>query len=160
MTSESSCRAEPLARPPPSLTPRCRDCDPDVVDAPTKAFRRRGLSGEEETVLMGSVNWGSRGDVGPTLDSVKHTCDVYYNKTWRQEPWLYASREWIQSPWARHWAGRHRNKWRGHLPWAGAGEGVCVGGVHAQLTAPSPTHISSFGGSQKTGASADGPFYP
>jgi hypothetical protein len=78
----------------------CRDCDPDVVDAPTKAFRRKDATGTaEETVLTGSVNWGSRADIGETLDSVKHNCDVYYNASWRQEPELYASREWIQSPW-------------------------------------------------------------
>jgi hypothetical protein len=78
----------------------CRDCDPDVVDAPTKAFRRPKLHGAgEETALTGSVNWGSRYDIGPDLDSVKHNCDVYYNASWRQEPQLYASREWIQSPW-------------------------------------------------------------
>ena len=57
----------------------CRDCDPDVVDAPTKAFRRRSQHGGEETVLMGSVNWGSRYEVGPTLDTVKHNCTVFYN---------------------------------------------------------------------------------
>ena len=77
----------------------CRDCDPDVVDAPTKAYRRRRSSGGEETVLQGSVNWGSRAQIGLALDSVKHSCEVYYNATWRQEPQLYASREWIQSPW-------------------------------------------------------------
>jgi hypothetical protein len=64
----------------------CRDCDPDVVDAPPKAFRRlkqpmsvsaTSLEGVEyETVLTGSVNWGSRAQVGPDLESVKHTCDV------------------------------------------------------------------------------------
>jgi hypothetical protein len=75
-----------------------------VVDAPTKAFRRRRQgqgrnSSSVETVLTGSVNWGSRYDVGPTLDRVQHECTVYYNASWRQEPWLYASREWIQSPW-------------------------------------------------------------
>ena len=47
----------------------CRDCDPDVVDAPTKAFRRlrgggAGGDRETETVLTGSVNWGSRYDLG------------------------------------------------------------------------------------------------
>ena len=77
----------------------CRDCDPDVVDAPTKAFRRSARGGGEETVLTGSVNWGSRAQVGPELDRVRHSCDVYYNASWRQEPRLYASREWIQSPW-------------------------------------------------------------
>ena len=77
----------------------CRDCDPDVVDAPTKAFRRKTPQGGEETVLTGSVNWGSRYDVGATLDSVKHNCSVYYNASWQQQPNLYASREWIQSPW-------------------------------------------------------------
>ena len=80
-------------------TGQCRDCDPDVVDAPTKAFRRRGGAGVVETVLTGSVDWGSRYDVGPTLDSVEHACPVYYNGTALQQPRLYASREWIQSPW-------------------------------------------------------------
>ena len=77
----------------------CRDCDPDVVDAPTKAFRRQKLNGDEETVLMGSVNWGSRYEVGPTLDTVEHKCTVFYNASWVQDPRLYSSREWIQSPW-------------------------------------------------------------
>eukprot|EP01044_Picomonas_judraskeda_P008983 COSAG03_NODE_1064_length_4925_cov_1382.405097_3_plen_110_part_00 len=79
-------------------TGECRDCDPDVVDAPTKAFRRHSTADgqQEETVLTGSVNWGSRAQIGPTLDTVKHNCDVYYNASWRQEPELYASREWIQ----------------------------------------------------------------
>eukprot|EP00729_Bicosta_minor_P025903 gene25903-8250_t len=84
----------------------CRDCDPDVPDAPSKAFRRvksyeTVLTQSYETVLTQSVNWGSRPNVGPDLNSVKHDCNnVYYNKTWLQEPSLYASREWIQSPWA------------------------------------------------------------
>lgn len=78
----------------------CRDCDPDVVDAPTKAFRRTSKSGNEETVLLGSVNWGSRAQIGPTLNMVRHTCDVYYNKTWIQQDSMYASREWIQGTWA------------------------------------------------------------
>jgi hypothetical protein len=35
----------------------CRDCDPDVVDAPTKAFRMRtALQAGEGTVLTGSAN--------------------------------------------------------------------------------------------------------
>ena len=81
-------------------TGACRDCDPDVVDAPTKAFRRSTADQSGvETVLTGSVNWGSRADVGATLDSVAHSCDVYYNASWQQAPALYASREWIQSPW-------------------------------------------------------------
>lgn len=78
----------------------CRDCDPDVVDAPTKAFRRTSKNGIEETVLLGSVNWGSRAQIGPTLNTVHHTCDVYYNKTWIQQDSMYASREWIQGTWA------------------------------------------------------------
>lgn len=65
----------------------CRDCDPDVPDAPSKAFRRvksdeTVLTQSYETVLTQSVNWGSRPNVGPDLNSVKHDCNnIYYNKT-------------------------------------------------------------------------------
>eukprot|EP00798_Chlamydomonas_sp_ICE-L_P004587 gene4587-14772_t len=78
------------------------DCDGDVVDAPPKAFRRpsRTNSSLDEVVLLGSHYHGSRAQIGPTLDTVKHNCHVYYDRPPLLVPELFAMREWIQSPWA------------------------------------------------------------
>ena len=57
---------------------------------PVSSALDRADGQQEETVLTGSVNWGSRAQIGPTLDhaldTVKHNCAVYYNASWRQEP--------------------------------------------------------------------------
>ena len=51
-------------------------CDPDVVDAPMKAYRTR-----DGTVrLLGPVDLGSRAMVGPSLDSLIHSCYVYVSQ--------------------------------------------------------------------------------
>lgn len=71
-------------------------CDPDVPDAPLKAFRNSSGS----VVVLASCDLGSRALVGPSLASAKHTCGVYMNSTLDYKMADSADREWIQSPWA------------------------------------------------------------
>ena len=69
-------------------------CDPDVADAPMKAFRRRDGS----VVLQAPGDLGARSFTGPSLDAVKHRCAVVLNSTSSFNMGLYACREWQQSP--------------------------------------------------------------
>ena len=71
-------------------------CDPDVADAPIKAFRNR--SGE--VVVVSSCDLGSRAFIGPSLGEAKHSCGIYYNSTLDYAMEMSACREWIQSPFA------------------------------------------------------------
>ena len=91
-------------------------CDPDVADAPLKAFRPYAGSTQAPTVsgrqrhsvdtdtdadsvmVLASVDLGSRGFVGPSLGGVHHSCAVYFNSTLSYDMALAACREWIQSP--------------------------------------------------------------
>jgi len=80
----------------------------DVSDGPPRMFRNAN-----ETRLIAGSNLGSRANVGPDANHVKHTCDVYHNDSCGNQdpsfasfcperhccdPSLYQSREWIQSP--------------------------------------------------------------
>lgn len=71
-------------------------CDPDVPDAPLKAFRNSSGS----VVVLASCDLGSRALIGPSLASAKHTCGIYMNSTLDYKMADSADREWIQSPWA------------------------------------------------------------
>jgi hypothetical protein len=70
-------------------------CDPDVPDAPLRAFR----NGSGSVVVLASVDLGSRALVGPSLASAQHTCAIYMNSTLDYKMADSADREWIQSPW-------------------------------------------------------------
>ena len=71
-------------------------CDPDVPDAPLKAFRN--ASGA--VVVVAPVDLGGRNLVGASLSSVKHDCHVMYNSTLDYNMAHNACREWNQSPFA------------------------------------------------------------
>ena len=71
-------------------------CDPDVPDAPLKAFRN--ASGT--VVLLAPVDLGARSLVGPSLAAVRHDCHVYMNSTLDYDMADSACREWNQSPYA------------------------------------------------------------
>ena len=80
----------------------------DVPDAPARMYRRAN-----ETVLIASVNLGSRANRGIDANHLKHTCEVYHNTTCGNQqfgpncegatavccdPSLWSDREWIYSP--------------------------------------------------------------
>ena len=80
----------------------------DVPDAPARMYRR-----SNETVLIASVNLGSRANRGIDANHLKHTCEVYHNTTCGNQqfgpncegataiccdPSLWSDREWIYSP--------------------------------------------------------------
>ena len=67
-------------------------CDPDVPDAPMKAFRN--ASGT--VVLLAPLDLGSRSLVGPSLSDVRKDCHVNMNSTLDYKMSDSACREWIQ----------------------------------------------------------------
>lgn len=68
-------------------------CDPDVADAPIKAFRTSA-----NDVVVARCDLGSRPFIGPSLGSARHSCHVYFNSTLDYNMAMSACREWIQSP--------------------------------------------------------------
>jgi len=73
-------------------------CDPDVTDAPMKAYR----NGSGVVVLQAPLELGARAMVGPSLSKLHHDCHIYANSTAKMswDPALNACREWNQSPYA------------------------------------------------------------
>jgi hypothetical protein len=69
-------------------------CDPDVSDAPIKAFRTRS----DDVMVVASCDLGSRAFTGPSLGQARHSCNVYFNSTLDYDMSMSACREWIQSP--------------------------------------------------------------
>lgn len=67
-------------------------CDCDIADAPL-----RGWWNGSGVTLLSSVDLGSRGLSGATLDSVQHDCAVYANSTDAMDMSLFADHEWIHS---------------------------------------------------------------
>ncbi len=81
--------------PPPSCSLDIdRGCDADIADAPLRAF----YNGSAVRVLA-SVDLGSRGFVGPTVDSIRHSCTLYANSTNDMDISLFADHEWVHSSW-------------------------------------------------------------
>lgn len=78
----------------PSCNPDVRyNCDPDVADAPVRAW-----SNGTAVNMLASVDLGSRGLSGRDLLHVLHSCHVYANSTNLSSIPMYADREWVHSP--------------------------------------------------------------
>ena len=71
-------------------------CDPDVPDAPLKAYRN--ASGH--VILQAPVDLGARSLIGRSLGALRHDCHVYMNSTLDYSMADSANREWNQSPYA------------------------------------------------------------
>jgi hypothetical protein len=68
-------------------------CDADVPDAPLRAW----YGSDGNVGVLASVDLGSRGLYGPTISTIRHSCELYANST-NDPVWPdYASHEWVHS---------------------------------------------------------------
>lgn len=70
-------------------------CDPDVVDACPRVW----ASSSGGFRMLGSVNGVSRAQLGPTLDSLRHSCSApYANSSYDPDMAHFRGDEWIEAP--------------------------------------------------------------
>ena len=134
------------------------NCDPDVADAPVRAWRN-----VSSVNMLASVDLGSRGLAGLTLASVRHTCHVYARSTNKSEVSLYADREWIHSPYVfPNGSLVALTHMEDHDPVTMEGRVVAItlfasddGGASWHPIAPPPQHIVAVGPYQWNASDAD-----
>lgn len=135
------------------------NCDPDVADAPLRAWRNS--SGAVN--MLASVDLGSRGLAGPDLAHVRHNCHIYANSTNVSAVAMYADREWVHSPFAfANGTLVALTHMEDHDPVTTAGRVVAVtlfassdGGASWQPARPPPAHIVAVGPYQWNASDAD-----
>ena len=71
-------------------TDRCEDID--IPDAPARAF-----TDSNGNVSLLASHFVSRRNVGLSLDTVQHSCNLVFNSHYDADPRAYADREWLSS---------------------------------------------------------------
>lgn len=67
-------------------------CNVDIADSPSYAFRNKSGT----TMVLASMNRGSRGMLGPNLLEAKHVCHFYANSSNNPDETMFSSHEWIK----------------------------------------------------------------
>jgi len=72
-------------------------CSPeDTPDAPPRAFR--DAAGQVHLIASSYV---TRAMLGPTLDQVRHSCQVVMQSDYDSRPYKFNDREWVTAPYTR-----------------------------------------------------------